>query len=284
MSEHLFDFSNLSGQCTVITGGGGVLANAFAKALLGVGCRSALLDLNSESAEQAAAQLREETGGECIGIGCDVLSHASLVEAKQRIEQSFGPVDILINAAGGNSPKATTECEQIFPTEQTPGQTSFFDLPMDAFDQALRLNLTGTVLPSQVFGQAMVQCKSGVILNISSMNAFKPLTRIPAYSAAKCAVSNFTEWLAVHLGPTGVRVNAIAPGFFLTEQLKYLAFDSEGNLTPRYKKVLSKVAMHRLGKPEELQGAVLFLCSDLSQYITGVTLPIDGGFNASSGV
>jgi len=281
MSARTLDFSSLAGRCVAITGGAGVLGGAFAEAFLRVGAKVALLDLDADAAVSKAAALVEQPGGGCAGWGADVLSRESLQAAKDAVEERWGLIDVLINAAGGNVPAATTACEQ-FGAEGAG--TSFFDLPIDAFERAVQLNLTGTVLPSQLFGEPMARQGRGAILNISSMNAFKPLTRIPAYSAAKCAVSNFTEWLAVHLAPSGVRVNALAPGFFLTEQLRYLAFDEQGNLTPRYEKVLAKVAMHRLGDPEELPGAALFLCSDLASYLTGVTLPVDGGFNASAGV
>lgn len=282
MSTPAHDFSSLEGRCVLITGGAGVLAKSFAQAFLSLGAHVALLDLFAQQAEAAADELSSARGGTCLGFGGNALDAASLEAAKLAIEAKLGPVDVLINAAGGNAPAATTTQEQLDPAVGMEG--SFFDLSMDAFDASMRLNLSGTVLPSQIFGRGMSERQSGTILNISSMNAYKPLTRIPAYAAAKCAVSNFTEWLAVHLAPTGVRVNAIAPGFFLTEQLRFLAFDKEGKLTPRYEKVLAKIAMHRLGDPAELNGAVLFLCSDLAQYITGITLPIDGGFNASSGV
>jgi len=271
-------FDDLRDKTVVITGGGGVLCRSFAEAFLGVGAKVALLDVSREKAETAAAELGEGA----VGIECDVLSADSLDRALEEIRSRLGPVDVLLNGAGGNHPQATTELERL--SDAVELSQSFFGLPVSAFGKTFDLNFLGTVLPSQKLTVDMVQRRSGVILNISSMNAYRPLSKIPAYSAAKAAVSNFTEWLAVHLAPMGIRVNAIAPGFFLTEQLRFLALDEQGNWTPRYQKVLAQTPMGRLGDPSELQGAALFLASNLSSFLTGVVLPVDGGFNANSGV
>jgi NAD(P)-dependent dehydrogenase (short-subunit alcohol dehydrogenase family) len=275
-------FSDLAGKTVVITGGAGVLCSSFAQAFAGVGAQVALLDIDGVAARQSAQDLTSSHGVAAIGIQCDVLSADSLESALATVRESLGPVDILVNGAGGNAPSATTGAEQL--TKQTPLAESFYGLDPDGFRRAFDLNLLGTILPCQKLTPDMQERGKGVIVNISSMNAFKPLTRIPAYSAAKAAVSNFTEWLAVHLAPAGIRVNAIAPGFFLTKQLKYLAFDQDGNLTPRYERVLAKTPLGRLGEPDELQGTVLYLASDLSSFVSGVVIAVDGGFNASSGV
>ena len=211
-----------------------------------------------------------------------MLSKADLETAREVIHRELGPIQLLINGAGGNVAAATTDLEQVSPGPAA-GKT-FYDLELKPFQDTFDLNFIGTLLPTQVLSADMVTAGKGAIINISSMNAFKPLTKIPAYSAAKASVSNFTEWLAVHLAPVGIRVNAIAPGFFLTEQLRFLAFDEAGNYTPRYQRVLAKTPMARLGEPEELQGTLLYLASDISSFVTGVVIPVDGGFNASSGV
>lgn len=274
----LFGFLDLKGKTVVITGGGGVLCRSFAEAYLGVGARVALLDIRADKAEEAAVGLGEGA----IGVQCDVLSAESLEAALAQIHQRLGPVDVLLNGAGGNVQAATTEVERLADKAQLP--QSFFGLPSDAFSKTFDLNFIGTVLPCQKLTVDMVERGEGVILNISSMNALRPLSKIPAYSAAKAAVSNFTQWLAVHLAPAGIRVNAIAPGFYLTEQLRFLALDENGDWTPRYQKVLAQTPMGRLGDPSELQGTALFLSSKLSSFITGVVIPVDGGFNANSGV
>lgn len=275
-------FDDLGGKTAVITGGAGVLCTAFAEALAGVGVNLALLDINADKVKTAAQAIAAKYDVKILGLGCDVLCEKDLVAAHEMISEELGPCEILVNGAGGNAPKATTEVEQLRGLDEI-GQ-SFFNLKLDAFKQTLDLNFIGTMLPTQKLSRDMVEKKRGVIVNISSMNAVKPLTRIPAYSAAKSAVSNFTEWLAVHLAPVGIRVNAIAPGFILTEQLKYLAYDERGKLTPRYEKVLSKTAMGRLGEPCELQGTLLYLVSNMSSFVTGAVIPVDGGFSAGSGV
>ena len=276
-------FEDLRNKTVAITGGAGVIGHALGHGLATNGMHVAILDLDGAKAEELAQELREQHGIKSAGIQCNVLEKASIEAARDQLVDIFGGLDCLINGAGGNSPKASTEVEQVSPDAQDLKGT-FFDLPEDQFRFTLDLNLIGTVLPSQILGPLLIKKKRGAILNISSMNAYRPLTKIPAYSAGKCAVSNFTEWLAVHLAEVGVRVNAIAPGFFLTEQLKFLAFDENGELTDRYKRVLQLTPMHRFGDQNELIGPTLFLLSQCSAFITGVILPVDGGFNAYSGV
>jgi len=269
----LYDFS---GQTVVITGGAGILGGEMACALVGCRANVAILDRDPAMAERLVHRIPAGVGRFIIVYG-DVMDRDKLATARDRILAEFGKVDALINAAGGNNPRATT------------GATgSFFDLPPEALRGVLDLNLLGTVLPSQVFGRLMAQQKSGVILNVSSMNALRPLTRIPAYSAAKAAVSNFTQWLAVHMAQEyspAIRVNAIAPGFFLTEQNRFLLTEKEtGELTARGKKILEHTPMGRFGVPEDLLGAVLWLLSPASAFVTGAVIPVDGGFAAYSGV
>ncbi len=267
---------DLSGKVVVATGGGGVLVGAMARALGKMGAKIAILDIVEEAAQKVAGDILA-AGGEAIGIKADVLDRASVEEARDRVLERFGTVDALINGAGGNKPQATTSPEK-----------PFFDLPPDAVRWVFDLNFLGTFIPSQVFGKVMAEKGEGVILNISSMNAFRPLTRIPAYSAAKAAVSNFTQWLAVHMAQEyspRIRVNAIAPGFFLTHQNRFLLIDEKsGELTPRGKTIIAHTPMGRFGDPEDLIGAVIWLLSDASAFVTGVIVPIDGGFNAFSGV
>ncbi|MEW6287592.1 MAG: SDR family oxidoreductase [Chloroflexota bacterium] len=267
------DWYDFRGRAAVVTGGAGVLGSAICRALVEAGAKVAILDLNPQKAERLARDL----GAGAIGLACNVLDKASVETAAQTVLQTFGRVDILINGAGGNKPQATTSAEQ-----------SFFDLPADALRWVFDLNLMGTILPSQVFGKIMTQQKSGVILNISSMNAFRPLTRIPAYSAAKAGVSNFTQWLAVHMAQeysANIRVNAIAPGFFLTEQNRFLLTDKDtGELTERGKSILAHTPMNRFGTPDDLLGATMWLLSPAASFVTGVVIPIDGGFSAFSGV
>jgi NAD(P)-dependent dehydrogenase (short-subunit alcohol dehydrogenase family) len=269
----LYDFS---GRSVVITGGAGILGGEVACALVGCGANVAILDRDPAMAERLVHRIPTGVGRFIIVYG-DVMDRGKLEVARDRILADFGRVDGLVNAAGGNDPKATTAPD-----------VSFFDLPADALDAVLDLNLLGTVLPSQVFGKVMVQQKGGVILNVSSMNALRPLTRIPAYSAAKAAVSNFTQWLAVHMAQEyspAIRVNAIAPGFVLTEQNRFLLTEKEtGELTARGRKVLEHTPMGRFGQPEDLLGAVLWLLSPASAFVTGAVIPVDGGFNAYSGV
>jgi NAD(P)-dependent dehydrogenase (short-subunit alcohol dehydrogenase family) len=267
------DLFDLQGKVAVVTGGAGVLCSSMCRALAEAGARVAVLDLRLESAEALAAELDNES----VGVACNVLENASVESAAQKVMEAFGRVDILINGAGGNKPQATTNSEQ-----------TFFDLPADALRWVFDLNLMGTILPSQVFGRLMAAQKSGTILNISSMNAFRPLTRIPAYSAAKAGVSNFTQWLAVHIAQEyspDVRVNAVAPGFFLTEQNRFLLTDKDtGDLTPRGQTIIAHTPQGRFGTPDDLIGAMLWLVSPASAFVTGIVVPVDGGFSAFSGV
>lgn len=269
----LFD---LKDKVIVATGGGGVLVGTMARALGRMAARIAVLDIIGEAADRVAQDI-VAAGGEAIGIETDVLDRESVERARDVVLERFGTVDVLINGAGGNKPQATTSPE-----------LPFFDLPPDAVRWVFDLNFLGTFIPSQVFGQVMAERGKGVILNISSMNAFRPLTRIPAYSAAKAAVSNFTQWLAVHMAQEyspHIRVNAIAPGFFLTHQNRFLLIDEgTGELTPRGKTILQHTPMGRFGDPQDLIGAVVWLLSDASSFVTGVVVPIDGGFSAFSGV
>lgn len=271
--KNLFE---LKGKSVVITGGGGVLCSAIARALAGAGARIAVLDLIQEAAENVANQIKSD-GGTAIAVKCNVLEKDSLTAASEKVIKEFGKVDILINGAGGNKKEATT----------TP-ELSFFDLPPEAIRFVFDLNFLGTLLPSQVFAKHMAERGEGVILNVSSMNAFRPLTKIPAYSAAKAAVSNFTQWLAVHMCQNyskNIRVNAIAPGFFLTEQNRFLLTDEKsGQLTPRGKTIIDHTPMGRFGEPDELIGTCLWLLSDAAKFVTGIAVPVDGGFSAFSGV
>lgn len=276
-------FSDLKGKICVITGGAGVIGQSMVEALASAGVKTAILDLREDIASNLAQSIEKTYGTKTIGVGCNVLDKGSIIKARDIVERELGVADILINGAGGNSPDATTKTEQILP-ESKPEDT-FFGLKTEGFDKVFDLNFTGTLLPSMVFGEAMVKRGSGSILNISSMNSYKPLTKIPAYSAAKAAINNFTQWLAVHFGKTGVRVNAIAPGFFLTNQNRFLLVDEKtGDLTERGKKIIANTPTGKFGEPEDLQGAMLFLLSDISKFVTGVVIPVDGGYSAFGGV
>lgn len=279
----IFDFSDLKDRVAVITGGAGIIGYAICEAMASSGIRTAIIDINKEAAEDAANKMSDKFKVACIGVEANVLDKKSLIEAKKVINENLGQIDILVNGAGGNSPKATTQIEQL--TDINDLEKSFFGLEMDEFEKVFALNFNGTLLSCMVFATDMLQKQKGVILNISSMNSFKPLTKIPAYSAAKASVNNFTQWLAVHFAKTGIRVNAIAPGFFLTSQNRFLLTDERtGAPTPRGLKIISNTPVGKYGKPEDLQGATLFLLSDLSEFITGVILPVDGGYNAYGGV
>ncbi|MBR4287976.1 MAG: SDR family oxidoreductase, partial [Clostridia bacterium] len=269
----------------VITGAGGVLCSGFAKVLAKEGHKVALLDLNLEAAEKFAAEIRAE-GGIAKAYGCNVLKKESMEEAHQAILADFGKCDILINGAGGNNPRGTADHETYEPGDETRDDIkTFFNLDPDGIGFVFNLNFLGTLLPTQVFVPDMIGTEGCSILNISSMNAFRPLTKIPAYSGAKAAISNFTQWLAVHFAPAGIRVNAIAPGFFVTNQNKALLFNDDGTPTARTNKILNATPMKRFGEAEELNGALNFLLdSEKAGFITGVVLPVDGGFSAYSGV
>jgi NAD(P)-dependent dehydrogenase (short-subunit alcohol dehydrogenase family) len=268
----LYDFS---GKVAVVTGGAGVLCAGICRMLASLGARVAILDLNLAATENLAHDIRA-TGGDAIPVVCDVLDKGSIESAAREIHGMYKKMDILINGAGGNKPQATVT-----------NDLSFFDLPADALRWVLDLNLMGTILPSQVFGKIMAEQKSGVIVNISSMNAFRPLTRIPAYSAAKAGVSNFTQWLAVYMAQNyspNIRVNAIAPGFFVGEQNRSLLLNGDGSLTPRGQSILGHTPMNRFGSPDDLLGAIMWLLSPAADFVTGIVVPVDGGFSAFSGV
>ena len=278
-------FDDLKGKVCVITGGAGVLGSAMVKAIASVGTKIAIADINKEVADKVAAEIAAESGAEVIGIKADVLDKASLETAKAEINEKLGDIDILINGAGGNSPKATTSVEQMFEKDLDNLDDTFYGLEMEGFDMVFALNFKGTLLPSMVFTKDMLKNKKGVVLNISSMNSYKPLTKIPAYSAAKASVNNFTEWLAVHLAKVGIRVNAIAPGFFITNQNRFLVMDEKtGKFSPRGQKIVDNTPMGKFGEPEDLQGTTLFLISDVSSFITGIVVPVDGGYSAFGGV
>jgi NAD(P)-dependent dehydrogenase (short-subunit alcohol dehydrogenase family) len=273
LDDLLFD---LEDKVVIITGGTGVLGSDIACALAERKCKLAVMDVKTELQEDAAKRL-DESKADYILIKCDVLNKESVEKCRDKILAKFGHIDILINGAGGNHPKSTTSADQ-----------KFFDLPIEAFNWVTQLNLTGTVLPSQIFGKYFAEQDKGIILNVSSMNAFRPLTRIPAYSAAKAAVSNFTQWLAVHMAQeysVNIRVNAIAPGFFLTNQNRFLLTDEKtGGLTQRGKSIIDHTPQGRFGNPDDLIGTIVWLLSPASQFVTGIVVPIDGGFSAFSGV
>jgi len=278
-------FDDLKGKVCVITGGAGVLGSAMVKAIASVGTKIAIADINKEVADKVAAEIAEESGAEVIGIKADVLDKASLEAAKAEINKKLGDIDILINGAGGNSPKATTNVEQMLEENLDKLEDTFYGLEMEGFDNVFALNFKGTLLPSMVFTKDMLKNKKGVVLNISSMNSYKPLTKIPAYSAAKASVNNFTEWLSVHLAKVGIRVNAIAPGFFITDQNRFLVMDEKtGKFSPRGQKIVDNTPMGKFGEPEDLQGTTLFLISDVSSFVTGIVVPVDGGYSAFGGV
>lgn len=277
---------DLSGKVAVVTGGGGVLGAYFCKALAECGAKVAVMDLNQEPAEKVAAEINE-AGGTAIGVAGNVLERESLDKAKVVIEKELGTCDILINGAGGNNPRGTTD-DEFYDAEavkQNPDLKTFFDLDPKSVGFVFDLNFLGTLLPSQVFGEAMTGKEDAAIINISSMNAYTPLTKIPAYSGAKAAISNFTQWLAVYFSKTGIRVNGIAPGFLVTNQNEKLLLKEDGSYTDRAQKILTNTPKERFGKPEELVGALLYLADErAASFVTGVVIPVDGGFAAYSGV
>lgn len=274
---------NLKGKVAVVTGGGGVICSTMARALAAHGVKTAILDLNLEAAEKVAAAIKAESGVESLGFSANVLDRASLEAAKKDINQKLGKIDYLVNGAGGNAASATSKVEKMKDGDAL--EDTFFGLQLEGFDKTFDLNFKGTLLPTLVFATDMVENKFGGIVNISSMNSYRPLTRIPAYSASKAAINNFTQWLAVHFANTGIRVNAIAPGFLLTNQNRFLLVDEKtGESTPRGQKIMNGTPMERYGTPEELSGTLLYLLSDWAEFITGVVIPVDGGFSAYSGV
>jgi len=273
-------------KIVVITGAGGVLCSTLAKALAKEGHKIAVLDLKKEAAEAVAKEIKR-LGGTAIGLMANVLEKESLEMAKKEINDQLGACDILINGAGGNHPLGTTSnpyLEEKDLSETTEGFKTFFDLDAGGIQFTFNLNFIGTLLPTQVFAKDMVGRTGCSILNISSMNAFTPLTKIPAYSGAKAAVSNLTQWLAVHFSKVGIRVNALAPGFFLTDQNRTLLTELDGSLTPRGNTIIGQTPMARFGEPEDLIGTTLWLCGEGASFVTGVVVPVDGGFNAFSGV
>ena len=274
-------------KVAVVTGGAGVLCSAICKALAAAGAKVAPIGRHLDKTERLAAEIAA-AGGVARGYACDVLDRAALEETAARVEADLGPADILVNGAGGNDPKGTTSSERIRPEDLAAADASFktfYDLDPDGIQHVFDLNVLGTLLPTQAFTRKMVERQRGTVLNVSSMNAFRPLTKIPAYSAAKAGVSNFTQWLAVHFSQAGIRVNAIAPGFFLTDQNRALLTNADGSLTARGEKIVSLTPMGRFGVPEDLVGATMFLLDDAAAaFVTGVVLPVDGGFNAFSGV
>lgn len=274
---------DLKGKTAVVTGAGGVLCSMFAEAISKTGAKVALLDLNFDAAKQYADKINEN-GGCAKAYQCNVLDKESLENVHKEILNDFGTCDFLINGAGGNNPKATTD-DEYFKAEDVGNIKTFFDLDKSGVEFVFNLNFLGTLLPTQVFAKDMVDKDDASIINISSMNAYIPLTKIPAYSGAKAAISNFTQWLSVHFSKTNIRCNAIAPGFFVTKQNEKLLFNDDGTPTPRTDKILSSTPMERFGKPEELIGALIFLLSkDASSFVNGVVIPVDGGFSAYSGV
>lgn len=270
----MFDISRKS---IVITGGGGVLGSFIALELAKLGAKVAVLDINELAAQEAVNEILK-AGGKAVAVKCDVLDRKSLEQAREKILAEFGKIDALLNAAGGNSPKATTD-EEFF--TGNPSIKNFFALEPDGVQFVFNLNVLSAIIASQVFCKDL---KEGVVINFSSMNAFRPLTKIPAYSAAKAALSNFTQWLAVHFAKQGIRVNAIAPGFFLTKQNEFLLTNKDGSLTERGNNVIAHTPAGRFGKPEDLVGTIVWLLSEESRFVTGTVIPIDGGFSAYSGV
>ena len=278
---------DLKGKVAVVTGGGGVLCGAMARALGACGAKVAILDLRQEAADIVAGEINAD-GGEAIGVAANVLEKEALAKAVEVVKEKLGSCDILINGAGGNHPKGTTGNEFLEKADlqKTAEElTTFYDLDADGVSFVFNLNFLGTLLPTQAFTRAMAEENGGIVINISSMSAFCPLTKIPSYSGAKAAVSNFTLWLAVHMSKVGIRVNAIAPGFFLTDQNRSLLTNEDGSYTARAEKILGQTPMGRFGGPEELLGTLLWLVDDgASSFVNGTVIPVDGGFSAYSGV
>ena len=278
---------NLKGRVAVVTGGGGVLCGDFAKTLAKQGVKVAVLDLNEAAAQKVADEINAD-GGVAIAVGCNVLEKESMENARAIINEKLGTCDILLNGAGGNNPKGTTTketLEKIDLIEKNDDIKTFFDLDANGISFVFNLNFLGTLIPTQVFARDMAEKDNTCIVMVTSMNAYRPLTKIPAYSAAKAAVKNFTEFMAVHFADVGIRVNAIAPGFFSTNQNKALLWNEDGTPTERTKKILNATPMKRFGESEELTGALLFLCDEAySSFITGTSICVDGGFSAYSGV
>ncbi len=282
----MFNHDNLKGRVAVVTGGGGVLCGGFAKDLARQGVKVAVLDLRLDAAQKVADEIIAE-GFEAIGVACNVLEKENLEAARAEINEKIGTCDILINGAGGNHPSGNTTKEkfELSDLDSTEDIKTFFDLDPKGIEFVFNLNFLGTLLTTQVFAKDMVGKENATIINISSMNSYKPLTKIPAYSAAKAAISNFTQFMAVHFSDVGLRVNAIAPGFFSTNQNKALLYNEDGSYTPRSEKIIGHTPLGRFGVPEDLTGTLLFLSDETySKFVTGVIIPVDGGFSAYSGV
>ena len=275
---------DLSGKVAVVTGGAGVLCKEFAKALALCGAKVAILNRTLYK-EEAVAEEIKAMGGEAAAVAVDVTHAASVKEAHEQVLSIYGPCDILINGAGGNNPRATTDQEYFDPAGLDDETKTFFDLDEEGMSYVFNLNFIGTLIPTQAFARDMIGRPGCTIINVSSMNAYTPLTKIPAYSGAKAAISNFTQWLAVHFSHAGIRVNAIAPGFFSTEQNKKLLWNEDGTPTARTGKILAATPMGRFGEPQELLGALMFLVDEkAASFVTGIVIPVDGGFSAYSGV
>lgn len=278
-------FNDLEGKVCVLTGGGGAIGSSLAMYLSKFGINLAILDLNGTRAQEVADKVSETSGTKAIGIETNVLDKGSLEKAKTLINNQLGKINYLINAAGGNSPKGTTEVEFLESTEPDEIDKSFYGMDVEGFRKVYELNFSGTLLPTMVFSKDMLDLGSGSVINFSSMSSFHPLTRVGAYSAAKSAINNFTEWLAVHMAKQNIKVNAVAPGFFVGEQNRFLLYDKDsGELTSRGKKIINNTPMGRFGDYDEIHGTILYLLSGLSNFVTGIVVPIDGGFNAYSGV
>lgn len=278
-------FKDLKDKVCVITGGGGVLGNSMARGLASVGVITVILDINEDAAIKTAQEIVSEFGVKSYGLKANVLEKASLEVVQKKIIEEVGKVDLLINGAGGNSPQATTKLEEITEEDLKSLENGIFGLEVEGFQKVFDLNFNGTLLPTLVFVKDMVTRQKGAVLNVSSMTAYKPLTKVPAYSAAKASVNSLTEWLSVHFAKVGVRVNAIAPGFFLTNQNRFLLTEEKtGKLTARGEKIIDNTPMGIFGEPDDLNGTVLYLLSDLSRFVTGICVPIDGGYSAFGGV
>lgn len=276
---------NLRDKVAVITGGSGVIGSFMAAAMAKHGVKTAIIGRNKAKAENTAKEIMANYSTPCMGLSADVLNKDSLSEAKEKINKEWGDINYLINGAGGNSPLATSKVEMMDKDSLKNLEDTFFGLEMEGFNQTFDLNFQGTILPTMVFAKDMLKTGKGAIVNISSMNSYRPLTKIAAYSAAKAAINNFTQWLSVHFAKTGIRVNAIAPGFLLTDQNRFLLIDEKtGKPTSRGQKIIDSTPMGRYCNPDEVTGTLLYLLSDWSEFTTGVVIPVDGGFSAYSGV
>ncbi len=277
-----WSFDDLKGRNCVITGGFGILGMALTRGLAEAGVNLAVISRSADNPAKGEA-IAKEFGVKCLGISASTLDKEALIAARDLIHEKLGKIDILINCAGGNSPKATCKVEQM--TKDDDLADTFYGLGLDGFQQVYDLNFKGTLLATMVFTTDMIEAGKGNVLNISSMNAIRPLTKIPAYSAAKGSINNFTQWYAVHVAQLGIRCNAIAPGFFLTDQNRFLLTDEQtGELKPRGKKIIANTPTHKFGEPEDLVGTMLYLLSDISSFVTGIVVPVDGGYSAFGGV